>query len=62
MVRQGVTYRGFFFFFQVISADTLPLKGWETAAAGDLLLRSTCFSASYYRQDKESATMGEFET
>ncbi|CAM9149944.1 unnamed protein product [Pylaiella littoralis] len=44
---------------EVVSADTVPLRGWETAGAGQLLLRSTCWSTSSYRQDKEGATTGE---
>lgn len=47
---------------QVVSADTLPLKGWRTAGAADLLMSSTCFSASSYRQDKDGATTGELKS
>ena len=43
----------------MISADTLPLKGWQTASAGQLLLRSTCWSVSSHRPDKEGASFGE---
>ncbi|CAM9223114.1 unnamed protein product [Discosporangium mesarthrocarpum] len=42
---------------EVFSADTIPLHGWERTRAGDLLLRSTCWSMSAYRQDtKANAT------
>ncbi|CAN0403439.1 unnamed protein product [Ectocarpus fasciculatus] len=40
----------------VISADTVPLRGWENAGAGQLLLRSTCWSISSYKPDREGAT------
>lgn len=43
----------------MISADTLPLRGWETANAGQLLLRSTCWSVSCHRPDKDGATTGK---
>eukprot|EP00752_Nemacystus_decipiens_P006159 g5557.t1 len=41
---------------EVVSADTVPLRGWESAAAGQLLLRSSCWSTSSFRPDKEGAT------
>lgn len=45
---------------KVISADTLPIRGWDVAGAGELLLRSTCWSVSSHRPDKDGVATGEF--